>query len=84
MKIKPCKSNLLIEMQDIPTSNGSIELPEGHRRFPHGHVIDVGPDVREFKIGDRVLALPENCLGFEHPDGNVYILSEACVVAKLV
>jgi hypothetical protein len=83
MKIKPCRDNLLIELKDIP-SNGSIELPEGHRRFTHGLVIDVGPTAKDFKVGDRVLALPECMMGFgETPEDAVYILSEHSVVARL-
>lgn len=51
-------------MQDILVAIGLVELPT--RQFGlevSGVVRRIGPDVKNFKVGDRVLSLHRNALG---------------------
>lgn len=53
--------------------------------YTHGVVLAVGPDCKKTKVGDKVLYLPSNAIGLEHPDhGLCHIVPDSAVFAKYV
>jgi hypothetical protein len=92
MTLKPCFYYLLVRLFDPSNlkSNGKkvIELPDAVRQqqmedFPHGIVEAVGPECKTFKIGDKVLFLPSNCIGLE--EGNpLRLVPESAVFAHYI
>lgn len=79
MKITPTQQFLLIKMRDLNADN-KIVLPEGVQRHPHGEVLATGPDCKFCVVGDLVLFLPQNLIGFEHT--KEFILPESAVFGK--
>lgn len=89
MKIQPSNKHLLIRIVDLTHSDAGIVLPDGVRPNPYGEVIAIGPDVKEFYVGDKVLFLPNGIIGFNQTDDNgkqeeVYIINEGIVLGKYV
>jgi len=81
LKITPCKSYLLIEINELPTEN-IVALPGGAHRFPYGDVLAVGPECKFTKVGDKVLFMAGNAIQFNHPEGDYFILHEDSVMGK--
>ena len=55
-KIKPNGDRLYVKLDEVPNKSGSIYLTET-QALPSriGTVIDAGPEVKAFSVGDRVL-----------------------------
>jgi len=67
---RPVKDFLLLKMQQTPDiSEGGIFLPEMSRReLTYGTVLDIGPQVSQYKQGDVVIIVPYDGIPFLVPN----------------
>lgn len=78
----PLGNRLVAVIPSKPTDG--IVVPDSvSNPAPYGLVQAVGPDVKLFSVGDRILFLPTNSIGIEHEGQELFVLSETAVFAKL-
>ncbi len=83
MKIKPVSTYLLISIHEGRKPKSKLVLPAASEpMFPYALVKDVGPDVTKFKVGDKVLCLPQNVFVVDQ-NANVHLLPEGAVFATI-
>ncbi len=83
MKVIPAYNYLLCEAVDVPTDSKVILL-ESTARCPHLLVEALGPDVKNFAIGDRVIPMPGTEMpSFSTSNGVRHLLPAHAVIAEI-
>ena len=77
MKIIPQQNYLLGVVKDLPSDSGVL-LPEGMQREPYGLILEVGPDCKFVKKGDKILFFVSSVMKF---DEDRFVIAEGCVFA---
>jgi len=86
MKIQPAGHYLLVSVHDAEASPTIVSVDPtdpNSFRYPYCHVKAVGPDAKNVKVGDKVICMPANLIGF-NKDDNTFLLSAPCILGFLV
>lgn len=85
LTIQPQTYHFLAIKAELPIKQVILRPDESENPYTHAVAIAVGPDCKIVKQGDRVLYLPQNAIGLEHPDhGLCHIVPDSAVFAKYV
>lgn len=83
MNLKPLQDIVVLRPREVKTTSAII-VPDAYARPSYvGEVVEVGPDVEEISVGQRVLYAPFRGTTVSQGDENVLLIAESEIVAVL-